>query len=132
MPGLTLATLPLAVLVRLTRAGVREQKHADYVRFARAMGIHPLKILSRYIFRNVLVPIATVMGLLFGTLVAFAVVTETVFAWPGTGKLIIDSIKVSDRPVVIAYLLLVVVMFMAINTLVDVVSALLDPRVRLQ
>lgn len=132
LPGLTLATLPLAVIVRLIRAGVREQRQMDYVRFARAMGLRPARILRRYIFRNVLVPIVTVMGLLFGTLVAFAVVTETVFAWPGSGKLIIDSIRVSDRPVIIAYLLFVVVMFMVINTIVDLLTALVDPRVRLQ
>ena len=132
LPGLTLATLPLAVIVRLIRAGVREQRQMDYVRFARAMGLKPALILRRYILRNVLVPIVTVMGLLFGTLVAFAVVTETVFAWPGSGKLIIDSIRVSDRPVIIAYLLFVVVMFMIINTVVDLLTALVDPRVRLQ
>jgi len=131
LPGLTLATLPLAVIVRLVRTGVREQRRMEYVRFGRAMGIHPAKILGRYILRNVLVPVVTVLGLLFGTLVAFAVVTETVFAWPGSGKLIIDSIKVSDRPVVIAYLLFVVVLFMVINTIVDVMTALVDPRVRL-
>jgi peptide/nickel transport system permease protein len=132
LPGLTLATLPLAVIVRLVRTGVREQRRADYVRFGRAMGLSPWLLLGRYILRNVMVPVVTVMGLLFGTLVAFAVVTETVFAWPGSGKLIIDSIKQSDRPVVIAYLLFVVVMFMVINTVVDLLTALVDPRVRLQ
>ncbi len=132
LPGFTLATLPLAVIVRLVRTGVREQRRADYVRFGRAMGLSPGLLLGRYILRNVMVPVVTVMGLLFGTLVAFAVVTETVFAWPGSGKLIIDSIKQSDRPVVIAYLLFVVVMFMVINTVVDLLTALVDPRVRLQ
>jgi peptide/nickel transport system permease protein len=132
LPGLTLATLPLAVVIRLIRAGVREQRQMDHVRFARALGIAPWTIVRRYILRNVMVPLVTVMGLLFGTLVAFAVVTETVFAWPGSGKLIIDSIRSADRPVVIAYILFVVVMFMVINALVDVITALVDPRVRLQ
>jgi peptide/nickel transport system permease protein len=131
LPSLTLSLFPMALIVRLTRAGVRENRRMDYVRFARAMGISPARILFSYMLRNILVPIVTVMGLVFGTLVACAVVTETVFSWPGMGKLIIDSIKVSDRPVIIAYLLFVVFMFLVINFLVDVLNAALDPRIRL-
>ncbi|MCG8547745.1 MAG: ABC transporter permease [Alphaproteobacteria bacterium] len=131
LPATTLSLFPLALIIRLTRAGVREHSQMDYVRFARAMGIHPAKLLFEYVLRNVLIPIVTMIGLVFGTLIAFAVVTETVFAWPGIGKLLIDSIKVSDRPVIIAYLLFVVVMFLAINFIVDVINAALDPRIRL-
>jgi peptide/nickel transport system permease protein len=131
LPALTLSLFPTALIVRLTRAGVRENRRMDYVRLARAMGISPARILLSYMLRNILVPIVTVMGLVFGTLIAFAVVTETVFSWPGMGKLIIDSIKVSDRPVIIAYLLFVVTMFLVINFVVDLLNAALDPRVRL-
>jgi peptide/nickel transport system permease protein len=94
------------------------------------MGLSNRKILFRYVLRNILIPMVTVLGLIFGTLVAFAVVTETVFAWPGMGKLIIDSIRNSDRPVIIAYLLVVVTLFVAINLVVDLLAALLDPRIR--
>ena len=131
LPATTLSLFPLALIIRLTRAGVREHIQMDYVRFARAMGIHPAKLLFAYVLRNVLIPIVTMIGLVFGTLIAFAVVTETVFAWPGIGKLLIDSIKISDRPVIIAYLLFVVVLFLAINLIVDIVNAMLDPRIRL-
>ena len=131
LPALALSLFPLALIIRLTRAGVREHNRMDYVKFARAMGISPQRILVSYVLRNILIPIVTMMGLIFGTLVAFAVVTETVFAWPGIGKLIIDSIKVSDRPVIIAYLLFVVTMFLVISFIVDLVTAALDPRIRL-
>ena len=131
LPAVALSFFPLALIIRLTRAGVREHNRMDYVRFARAMGIPSHRILISYVLRNILIPIVTMMGLIFGTLIAFAVVTETVFAWPGMGKLIIDSIKVSDRPVIIAYLLFVVTMFLVINFLVDLINAALDPRIRL-
>jgi peptide/nickel transport system permease protein len=131
LPATTLSFFPMAMVLRLTRAGVREHGRMDYVRFARAMGLSPPRILFRYVLRNILIPMVTVLGLIFGTLMAFAVVTETVFAWPGMGKLIIDSIKNADRPVIIAYLLVVVTMFVLINLIVDVLAAALDPRVRL-
>jgi peptide/nickel transport system permease protein len=95
------------------------------------MGLADHKILFRYVLRNIVIPLVTVLGMIFGTLVAFAVVTETVFAWPGMGKLIIDSIRTSDRPVIIAYLLVVVTMFVIINLVVDVIAAALDPRIRM-
>ncbi len=130
LPAMTLSLFPLALVMRLTQAGVREHSRMEYVRFARAMGIADGKILFRYILRNIVIPLVTVLGMVFGTLVAFAVVTETVFAWPGMGKLIIDSIRTSDRPVIIAYLLVVVTMFVIINLVVDVLAAALDPRMR--
>jgi peptide/nickel transport system permease protein len=131
LPALTLSLFPMALIVRLTRAGIREHRRVEYVRFARAMGLTPTRILCQYMLRNILIPIVTILGIVLGTLIAFAVVTETIFAWPGMGKLIIDSIKVSDRPVIVAYLLFVVAMFLVINFLVDLVSAALDPRIRL-
>jgi peptide/nickel transport system permease protein len=90
---------------------------------ARIIGVHVLK--------NILIPIVTVIALQFGAIIAFAIVTESVFAWPGMGKLIIDSIRVLDRPVIVAYLMLIVTIFILINLVVDVVYSLLDPRVRL-
>jgi peptide/nickel transport system permease protein len=85
-----------------------------------------------HVLKNIMIPVVTVLGLEFGGLIAFSVVTETVFAWPGMGKLIIDSIRELDRPVVVAYLMIVVLMFVIINLVVDIVYSLLDPRVRIQ
>jgi peptide/nickel transport system permease protein len=130
LPALNLALFRLALIVRLTRSGVREALLADYVRFARAKGVGPVRILFRHVFRNIMIPIVTVLGLEFGAMIAFSVVTETIFAWPGTGKLVIDSIKTLDQPVVVAYLLLVVFMFIAINLVVDVAYSVIDPRIR--
>jgi peptide/nickel transport system permease protein len=132
LPAITLSLFPMALIIRLTRAGIREHGRMDYVRFVHAMGLAPTRILLQYMLRNILIPIVTILGIVFGTLIAFAVVTETIFSWPGMGKLIIDSIKVSDRPVIVAYLLFVVSMFLAINLIVDVLSAALDPRIRLK
>jgi len=131
LPAMTLSFFPMSLIIRLTRAGIREHGKMDYVRFAHAMGLSPMRILLQYMLRNILIPIVTILGIVFGTLVAFAVVTESIFSWPGMGKLIIDSIKVSDRPVIVAYILFVVTMFLVINLVVDLLSAALDPRIRL-
>jgi peptide/nickel transport system permease protein len=103
----------------------------DYVRFARAKGVSEQRLLRVHVLKNILIPIVTVIGLEFGSLIAFAIVTETIFAWPGMGKLLIDSINVLDRPVIVAYLLVIVVMFVIINLIVDLLYTALDPRVRL-
>ncbi len=131
LPALNLALFKLSLIIRLTRAGMRETMPADFVRFARAKGLSPLRVVCVHAFRNILIPIVTVLGLEFGSVVAFAVVTETIFSWPGMGKLIIDSILTLDRPVMVAYLMLVVAMFVVINLVVDLGYAALDPRVRL-
>ena len=131
LPAINLALFKTALLLRLTRAGVREAMVLDFVRFARAKGLSERRIVGVHVLKYILVPIITVTGLEFGQLIAFATVTETVFAWPGVGKLIIDSISKLDRPVVVAYLMVVVVMFVVINTLVDIAYSALDPRVRL-
>jgi peptide/nickel transport system permease protein len=130
MPALNLALFKLALLIRLTRAGTREAMVQDYVRFARAKGVSERRIVRIHVLKNILIPIVTVLGLEFGSLIAFAVVTETIFAWPGMGKLLIDSINVLDRPVIVAYLLVIVAMFVLINLIVDVLYTALDPRVR--
>lgn len=129
LPALNLSFFPLALVIRLTRAGVQENIGANYIRFARAKGLSPARIMLRYVLKSISIPIITVLGIVFGVLLAFGVVTETVFAWPGIGKLIIDAIKTSDRPVIIAYLLFTVVLFTLINLAVDIVCALIDPRI---
>lgn len=132
LPAFNLALLKLSLMIRLTRAGMREIAHQDYIKFAHAKGLHRRRIVFVHVLKNILIPVVTIMGLEFGNIVAFAVVTETVFAWPGMGKLIIDSIEVLDRPVMVAYLLVVVFMFIIINLVVDILYSTLDPRVRLQ
>ena len=87
-------------------------------------------IINHYALRNILIPIITVLGLEMGSLIAFAVVTETVFSWPGMGKLIIDSINLLDRPIIVAYLMMTVIMFVVINLIVDLTYSVVDPRVR--
>jgi len=104
----------------------------DYVRFARAKGLSPARIIGVHLLKNILIPVVTVLGLELGAMIAFAVVTEQVFSWPGMGKLLIDSIYRLDRPVIVAYLMIVVVMFVTINLVVDILYSILDPRVRLQ
>jgi peptide/nickel transport system permease protein len=104
----------------------------DYVRFARAKGLTETRIVGVHVLRNVLVPVVTVAGVEFGSLIAFAVVTESIFAWPGMGKLLIDSINVLDRPVIVGYLCIVVALFVAINLSVDLLYSWLDPRMRLE
>jgi peptide/nickel transport system permease protein len=131
LPALNLALFNIALVIRLTRAGAQEALQQDYVRFARAKGLSNGRIIGVHVLKNILIPIVTVLALQFGSLIAFAIVTETVFAWPGMGKLIIDSIRVLDRPVIVAYLMLVVTLFIVINLVVDLLYSLLDPRVRL-
>ena len=131
MPAFNLALGNIAMVLRLTRAGVTENMPMDYVKFARAKGLSPTRVVFLHVMKNILIPIVTVIGLQFGSVLAFAVVTETVFAWPGMGKLIIDSINVLDRPVIVAYLMMIVLMFIFINLAVDLLYTVLDPRVRL-
>jgi len=131
MPAFNLALFKLSLLIRLTRSGTREALLQDYVKFARAKGLSNARVIGVHVLKNIMIPIVTVIGLEFGSVIAFAIVTETIFAWPGTGKLLIDSINQLDRPVIVAYLLVIVTLFIFINFIVDVVYSLLDPRVRL-
>lgn len=131
LPAFNLALFKLSLIIRLTRAGTRDAMQQDYVRYARAKGLGMQRIVGVHVLKNIMVPITTVIGLEFGSLIAFAIVTESVFAWPGMGKLIIDSINVLDRPVIVAYLCVTVVLFIGINLFVDVLYSMLDPRVRL-
>ena len=131
LPALNLALFTLALIIRLVRAGTREALLTDYVRFARAKGLSNARVVGVHVLKNILIPIVTVVGLEFGSVIAFSIVTESIFAWPGMGKLIIDSIGVLDRPVIVAYLLVVVTVFIVVNLLVDIAYSVLDPRVRL-
>ena len=132
LPAVTLALFHTALIMRLTRAGMRETILQDYVKFAHAKGLSAKRVLFVHVLRNMMIPVVTMLGLEFGGLVAFGIVTETIFAWPGMGKLLIDSIGVLDRPVIVAYVMLIVVMFIIINLVVDILYSVLDPRVRLQ
>jgi peptide/nickel transport system permease protein len=131
LPAINLALLKISLVIRLTRAGTREAIHQDYIKFARAKGLSPRRVIGVHLLKNILIPVVTVLGLEFGNLVAFSVVTETIFAWPGMGKLLINSIQSLDRPVIVAYLVLIVLMFVVINLVVDILYSVLDPRVRL-
>jgi peptide/nickel transport system permease protein len=131
LPALNLALFNISLVIRLTRAGMRENMPMDYVKFARAKGLSQRRVVLVHVLKNILIPIVTVVGLEIGQVIAFAVVTETIFAWPGMGKLIIDSINNLDRPVIVAYLLIIVIMFIVINLVVDILYSILDPRVRL-
>jgi peptide/nickel transport system permease protein len=132
LPALNLALFKMALVTRLARAGTREAALQDYVKFARAKGLTPARVVLVHVLKNILVPVVTVLGLELGGLIAFSVVTETVFAWPGMGKLLIDSIQRLDRPVIVAYLVITVLMFVLINLIVDILYSMLDPRVRLK
>ena len=122
----------MSLVIRLARAGTREVVHQDYIKFARAKGLSQNRIIFVHLMKNIMIPVVTVLGLEFGGLIAFSVVTETVFSWPGMGKLIIDALHNLDRPVVVAYLMIIVLIFVVINLVVDVLYSILDPRVRLQ
>lgn len=131
LPALNLAIPNMALMVRLVAAGTAEAMTQDYVKYARAKGVRRKRIVGRHVLRNILIPVVTVVGVEFGSLVAFSTITETVFAWPGMGKLLIDSVYQLDRPVVVAYVMLATLLFVAVNLLVDILYAALDPRVKL-
>ncbi|EJN02914.1 ABC transporter permease [Herbaspirillum sp. YR522] len=130
LPACTLALHNVALVMRMTEAGTREVAVQEYVKFARAKGVGPLRLMVRHIMPNVMIPIVTVMGIEFGHLIAFSLITETIFAWPGMGKLIIDSVLQLDRPVVVAYLMVVLLLYVIINFTVDMLYLVLDPRLR--
>jgi len=131
LPAINLSLFKVALMIRLTRASVRETMPLDFVKFARAKGLTERRIVGVHVMKTILAPIITVLGMELGSVIAFATVTETIFAWPGMGKLIIDSISRLDRPVVVAYLLVVTFMFILINFVVDLLYSVLDPRIRL-
>ncbi len=132
LPATTLSLYQLALIIRLTRTGMMEVLLQDYIKLAKAKGVPRKIIIFLHALKNTLIPVITVIGIQFGQLIAFTIVTETIFAWPGTGKLIIDSIQNLDRPVVVAYLLVVSLIFIGINFMVDILYTFIDPRVRVK
>ncbi|MDT3234171.1 ABC transporter permease [Pseudomonas syringae group genomosp. 3] len=132
LPALSLALFKISLVLRLTRAGVREVLPQEFVKFARAKGLSPMRVMCMHVMRNTMIPVVTVLAMELGSTIAYAVVTESIFAWPGAGKLILDSINMLDRPVVVAYLMVVVVIFVVLNLIVDGLYYLLDPRVRIE
>ena len=130
MPVLTLGFFQLTLIMRLVRAQMLETLRSDYVRFARARGIPEGRIRFRHALRNTLVPVVTITGLQLGSVIAFAIVTETVFQWPGLGSLFVNAVQFVDIPVMAAYLLFVAVVFVVVNLIVDLTYFWLDPRIR--
>jgi len=130
LPALTLTGYQLAVLLRLTRAGMREVLTEEYIKTAWAKGLSPRRVIFKHALKNVLIPVVTMSGLMLGELLAFAVVTETVFQWPGMGNLLLKSIYESDQPIIVTYIMLASVIILSINIVVDVLYAFLNPRIR--
>ena len=131
LPAFNLSLLKMALIIRLTRAGMREVMLTDYVKFARAKGLPMRRVVGVHAMKNILIPLITVIGLEFGDLLAGSIITETVFAWPGIGQLVVNSINLLDRPVIVAYMLLIVTLFIVTNLAVDIAYSVVDPRVRL-
>lgn len=132
LPAFTIACAKAALIIRVTRAATREALPMEYIKFARAKGVPRSKILRTHLLKNILIPIITIAGLEYGQVIAFAVVTETIFSWPGMGQYLIQSIQNLDRPIVVAYLILIVFLLVMLNLIVDVLYSVLDPRVRVQ
>jgi peptide/nickel transport system permease protein len=132
LPATTLALGSLATILRLTRAGMQGNMRQDYIKFARAKGVPRKKVLFGHALKNTLIPVITIFGLQLGGLIAFTTITETIFSWPGMGKLLIDAINSADRPIVSAYILFVAVMFVFINFVVDILYTIVDPRIDLR
>jgi len=132
LPAVTLSLGTMAILLRMTRAGMMEVGRQDFMKFARAKGATRRDVLYKHGLKNALIPVVTIFGLQLGDLIAFATITETIFSWPGMGKLLIDSIYRADRPVIVVYLMLVALIFVVINFLVDIVYTLIDPRITLK
>ena len=131
LPALTLGVYQLTLTMRLVRAEMQGVMKSDYIRFAEARGLPYRSIYLRHALKNTLMPVVTIVGLQFGGVIAFSIVTEAVFQWPGLGLLFLDSIRYVDIPVMSVYLVLIALMFVIINLVVDILYALIDPRVRI-
>jgi len=132
MPAFTLALFQLTLIMRLVRAEMLEVLRADYIKFARARGLSQRTINFGHALKNTLVPVITIMGLQIGALLAFSIITETVFQWPGMGLLIIQAIQFADIPIMSSYLVLVALFFVTINLIVDLLYYVVDPRLRVE
>ncbi|MCS6932531.1 MAG: ABC transporter permease [Acetobacteraceae bacterium] len=131
LPAVTLGLLQMTLIMRLVRAEMLEVLRTDYIKFARARGLTNRAVHFRHALKNTLVPVITVTGLQLGAIIAFAIVTESVFQWPGMGFLFIQSVATADIPVMSAYLLLIAVLFVTINLIVDILYYVVDPRLRI-
>jgi len=132
LPSITLGLYQMTLIMRLVRSEMLEVLRQDYIRFARARGLRDRVVNFRHALKNTLVPVVTVIGLQLGSIIAFAIITETVFQWPGAGLLFINAIQFVDIPVMAAYLMLISVMFVGINLLVDILYFFIDPRLRIE
>jgi len=130
LPAMTLALYQLAVLLRLTRAGMREVLTEEYIKTAWAKGLPPLKVIFKHALRNALIPVVTITGLQFGEIIAFSIVTETIFQWPGMGNLLLTSIYETDQPVVVTYIMLAAVIIITLNIIVDILYGIINPKIR--
>ena len=132
LPAITLAIFQLTLIMRLVRAEMLEVLRTDYIRFARARGLNDRSVYFRHALKNTLVPVITITGLNLGALIAFAIITETVFQWPGMGALFIQAVTFADIPVMAAYLCLIALIFVVINLVVDMLYFAVDPRLRIE
>ena len=132
LPAVTLALTNVATTLRLTRSGIMENMRQDYIKFARAKGVSSRSLLFGHALKNALIPVITIFGMDLGNMIAFTTITETIFAWPGMGKLLIDAINKSDRPIIVAYLMTAACMFVVLNFVVDLLYTLVDPRIELR
>ncbi|WP_417430004.1 ABC transporter permease [Kiloniella sp.] len=132
LPAITLAVFQMTLIVRLVRAEMLEVLRTDYIKFAHARGLSPRLINFSIALRNTLVPVITIIGLQVGSIIAFAIITESVFQWPGMGLLFIQAVSEVDIPVMAAYLLLIAFVFVVINLIVDILYFVVDPRLRVQ
>ncbi len=130
LPAFTLSTYQLAVLLRLTRAGMMEVLGEEYIKTAWAKGLPPRSVLFKHALRNALIPVVTMIGLQFGELIAFSIVTETVFQWPGMGNLLLSAIFESDQPVIVSYITFVSLVILSLNLLVDLLYVFINPKIR--
>jgi len=130
LPATSLALYQLAVLLRLTRAGMREVMTEDYIKTAWSKGLAPKVVIFKHALRNVLIPVVTVTGLQFGELIAFSIVTETIFQWPGMGNLLLTSIYETDQPVIVTYIMMAALIIIMANIVVDILYAVINPKIR--
>lgn len=132
LPAITLGTAVAAIVTRMTRSSMLEVVRQDYIRTARAKGVSERKVINKHALKNALIPIVTIVGLQFGSLLGGAVLTETVFTWPGIGRLMVESIKRRDTPMVLASVIFLSVTFSLVNLAIDIIYAYLDPRIKSQ
>ena len=130
LPAATLAMYQLAVLLRLTRAGMREVLTEEYIKTAWSKGLPPVKVIFKHALKNAMIPVVTITGLQFGELIAFSIVTETIFQWPGMGNLLLTSIYETDQPVIVTYIMLAALIIITLNMIVDILYAFLNPKIR--